>query len=175
MHNLMQFYATSRAGSARRAARAALDGSASAIASSWNGSATLEELDRSTTSPTTSWATPSARSATARRCRCSAFLKNVRVGLSGIAAMGLLVRAGLAAAEANPGAGTEPPLPPNDFGTIDTLGRLLFTQGLVPFELSSALLMVAIIGAVAVARGKQPAPAVDTKVSAKAKTKEIAS
>ena len=35
--------------------------------------------------------------------------------------------------------------------------------------------MVAIIGAVAVARGKQPAPALDTKVSAKAKTKEIAS
>ncbi len=33
-------------------------------------------------------------------------------------------------------------------------GRSLFTDGLVPFELSSALLMVAIVGAVAVARGK---------------------
>jgi NADH:ubiquinone oxidoreductase subunit 6 (subunit J) len=43
---------------------------------------------------------------------------------------------------------------PPDFGSIDTIGRVLFTDGLVPFELSSALLMVAIIGAVAVARGR---------------------
>ena len=35
------------------------------------------------------------------------------------------------------------------------MGRTLFSDGLVPFELSSALLMVAIVGAVAVARGKQ--------------------
>ena len=44
--------------------------------------------------------------------------------------------------------------PPNDFGSIDTIGRVLFSDGLVPFELSSGLLMVAIVGAVAVARGK---------------------
>lgn len=43
--------------------------------------------------------------------------------------------------------------PPNDFGTIDQMGKLLFTSGVVPFELSSALLLVAIVGAVAVARG----------------------
>jgi NADH-quinone oxidoreductase subunit J len=42
-----------------------------------------------------------------------------------------------------------------DFGSIDAFGRLLFSDGLVPFELSSALLMVAVVGAVAVARGKQ--------------------
>jgi len=42
----------------------------------------------------------------------------------------------------------------NDFGSVDAFGRLLFTHGLVPFELSSALLMVAIVGAVAVARGR---------------------
>ena len=42
-----------------------------------------------------------------------------------------------------------------DFGSIDAFGRTLFSSGLVPFELSSALLMVAIVGAVAVARGKQ--------------------
>jgi NADH-quinone oxidoreductase subunit J len=41
-----------------------------------------------------------------------------------------------------------------DFGGIDHFGRVLFAYGLVPFELSSALLMVAVIGAVAVARGK---------------------
>jgi NADH-quinone oxidoreductase subunit J len=43
---------------------------------------------------------------------------------------------------------------PADFGTIDALGKSLFTDYLVPFELSSALLMIAIVAAVAVARGK---------------------
>jgi NADH-quinone oxidoreductase subunit J len=43
-----------------------------------------------------------------------------------------------------------------DFGGIDAFGRVLFSDGLAPFELSSALLMVAVIGAVAVARGNQP-------------------
>ncbi len=97
--------------------------------------------------------------------------------LSGIGAMVLLVRSALAAAAAAPDAGTAPPLPPSDFGGIDTLGRVLFTHGLVPFELSSALLMVAIIGAVAVARGKQSDPTVAAKTAEPSKTraKEIAS
>lgn len=81
-------------------------------------------------------------------------------GVAGIGAMVLLVRAGLASAAGAPAdaALAAPPVPPSDFGGIDTLGRILFTQGLVPFELSSALLMVAIVGAVAVARGKQADP-----------------
>ena len=41
-----------------------------------------------------------------------------------------------------------------EFGTIDAIGKDLFTTYLVPFELSSALLMIAIIAAVAVARGR---------------------
>ncbi len=43
---------------------------------------------------------------------------------------------------------------PADFGTIDAIGKTLFTDYVVPFELSSALLMVAIVAAVAVARGR---------------------
>lgn len=43
-------------------------------------------------------------------------------------------------------------------GTIEGLGRELFTVGLVPFEISSALLLVAVVGAVAVARGRQVDP-----------------
>jgi NADH-quinone oxidoreductase subunit J len=43
-------------------------------------------------------------------------------------------------------------------GTIEGLGRELFTVGIVPFEISGALLLVAVVGAVAVARGKQPDP-----------------
>jgi NADH-quinone oxidoreductase subunit J len=72
--------------------------------------------------------------------------------------------------------------PPNDFGSIDTIGRVLFSDGIVPFELSSGLLMVAIVGAVAVARGKHKTDvahgeiinvkAPDTEV-ARASTKEV--
>jgi NADH-quinone oxidoreductase subunit J len=42
-----------------------------------------------------------------------------------------------------------------DFGGIDKFGQVLFSKGVVPFELSSALLMIAVVGAVAIARGKQ--------------------
>lgn len=47
---------------------------------------------------------------------------------------------------------------PAGFGHIEALGRELFTGELTPFELSGALLLVAVIGAVAVARGKQVDP-----------------
>ena len=41
---------------------------------------------------------------------------------------------------------------PADFGGVEAVGKLLFTQGLVPFELATALLIVAVVGAIAVAR-----------------------
>jgi NADH-quinone oxidoreductase subunit J len=69
--------------------------------------------------------------------------------LAGIAAMWLLVRTAAA------GAADLPPGVDNDFGGVNAFGRIIFSHGLVPFELSSALLMVAIIGAVAVARGRE--------------------
>ena len=71
-------------------------------------------------------------------------------GLGGIGAMWLLVR-------------SAPPKPkgtgllegvPDAFGSVERFGDILFKDAIVPFELSSALLMVAIIGAVAVARGR---------------------
>src|SRR5271170_3173147 len=45
--------------------------------------------------------------------------------------------------------------PDSTFGSIDAFGAVLFSDALVPFELSSALLMVAVVGAIAVARGRQ--------------------
>ncbi len=48
-----------------------------------------------------------------------------------------------------------PAAPDPSFGGIDAVGSVLFTDALVPFELSSGLLMVAVVGAVAVARGRQ--------------------
>ncbi len=52
---------------------------------------------------------------------------------------------------------------PKEYGGIEGMGRLLFTKGLAPFELSSALLMVAIVGAVAVARGRSAQEAAELK------------
>jgi NADH-quinone oxidoreductase subunit J len=40
------------------------------------------------------------------------------------------------------------------FGGVQGLGREMFQQGVVPFELISVLLTVAIVGAIAVARGR---------------------
>jgi NADH-quinone oxidoreductase subunit J len=42
----------------------------------------------------------------------------------------------------------------DDFGTVKAVGRLLFTQYLLPFEATSLLLTVAIVGAVVVAKEK---------------------
>jgi NADH-quinone oxidoreductase subunit J len=69
---------------------------------------------------------------------------------AGVTAMALLV----STAPKPPPSGKVLPDVTNDFGSVDAFGRTLFTDGIVPFELSSALLMVAIIGAVAVARGR---------------------
>jgi NADH-quinone oxidoreductase subunit J len=71
-----------------------------------------------------------------------------------LAGLALVVRGGQATALAGA---------PEQYGSVDAFGRVLFSDALVPFELSSALLMVAVVGAVAVARGKQqprtkPAP-----------------
>ncbi|HET9553318.1 MAG TPA: NADH-quinone oxidoreductase subunit J [Anaeromyxobacteraceae bacterium] len=41
-----------------------------------------------------------------------------------------------------------------DFGTVKAVGRTLFTQYLLPFEATSLLLLVAIVGAVVVAKEK---------------------
>jgi NADH-quinone oxidoreductase subunit J len=43
------------------------------------------------------------------------------------------------------------------YGSVEAVGQLIFTRGLVPFELSTALLIVAAIGAIAVARSRHTA------------------
>lgn len=41
-----------------------------------------------------------------------------------------------------------------DFGSTEAVGGLVFRGGLVPFEIATALLIVAVVGAIAVARSK---------------------
>lgn len=42
----------------------------------------------------------------------------------------------------------------DDFGTVEALGSAIYQQALVPFELISITLLVAIVGAIAIARSK---------------------
>ncbi|HKO92327.1 MAG TPA: NADH-quinone oxidoreductase subunit J [Polyangiaceae bacterium] len=44
-----------------------------------------------------------------------------------------------------------------DHGSVESVGKLMFSEGLFAFELVTALLIVAVIGAIAVARGRQGA------------------
>jgi NADH-quinone oxidoreductase subunit J len=96
---------------------------------------------------------PSASTPTDRRGRIP---RIVAGALFAAASLGAGVAVFLVASKSAPpaDAGALLPTPPNDFGSVDAFGKILFTQGLLPFELSSALLMVAIVGAVAVARGR---------------------
>lgn len=45
-----------------------------------------------------------------------------------------------------------PPLSSDDYGTVKKVGELLFSDYLIPFELTSILLLVAIVGAISLAR-----------------------
>jgi NADH-quinone oxidoreductase subunit J len=57
----------------------------------------------------------------------------------------------LVAAISRASAGPAPALAPN-FGTVKAVGAVLFTEFLLPFEATSLLLLVAIVGAVVVAK-----------------------
>ncbi|WP_437642055.1 NADH-quinone oxidoreductase subunit J family protein [Sorangium sp. So ce854] len=93
-------------------------------------------------------------SATSPRDARTAVPRYIGAGVFVVGALGAMA---LAASAGKPGPTALPPAP-ESLGTIDALGYELFTKGIVPFELSGALLLVAVIGAVAVARGKQVDP-----------------
>lgn len=56
---------------------------------------------------------------------------------------------------------------PDGYGSVKALGTRLFDGEIIPFELTTALLLVAVIGAIAVARGK---PHVRREVKSKSPT-----
>ena len=45
-----------------------------------------------------------------------------------------------------------------EHGSVEAVGGLIFSRGLVPFELTTALLVVAIVGAIAMARAQLRKP-----------------
>lgn len=79
------------------------------------------------------------------RSRASRIFAGGLVGLLGLAALPLLART------------PDPqrfPAVSEGHGTIEQVGGLIFSEGLMPFELVTALLIVAVIGAIAVARSQ---------------------
>jgi NADH-quinone oxidoreductase subunit J len=72
--------------------------------------------------------------------------------LGGLAFAGMLLRA-LSGGAGIPGPGMDA-APPADYGTTAVLGERLFTHFVLPFEITSVLLLVAVIGAVVVAKRK---------------------
>jgi NADH-quinone oxidoreductase subunit J len=70
--------------------------------------------------------------------------------LGGFGALGTVMRAWALAHRALPMPSVDP-----GFGGIDAFGSVLFSDAIVPFEVSSALLMIAVLGAIGVARGRQ--------------------
>jgi NADH-quinone oxidoreductase subunit J len=93
---------------------------------------------------------PSASTPNDRRGLVTRVFGGGLFGLVGLAALAAVVRAAEVAHRTLP-----MPSPDPAFGGIEPVGSSLFTDVLVPFELSSALLMVAVVGAIAVAKGRQ--------------------
>jgi NADH-quinone oxidoreductase subunit J len=75
--------------------------------------------------------------------------RGIGAGVFGVAMLAAIMPLAIAAHQHPLGDATA------EFGSIDTFGWWLYNEAIVPFELSSALLMVAVLGAVAVARGRQ--------------------
>ncbi len=63
---------------------------------------------------------------------------------------------------------------PPGLGSVEALGKQLFTTDLVPFEISGFLLLIAAIGAIAVARGKQPDPTMHPAAPAPSDSPDLA-
>jgi len=68
-------------------------------------------------------------------------------GIAGAAGVAVVVAQAIEASGRMPWKTVSP-----EFGTVRAVGRLLFTQYLLPFEATSVLLLVAIVGAVVVAK-----------------------
>jgi NADH-quinone oxidoreductase subunit J len=93
---------------------------------------------------------PSASTPNDRRGIAVRVLGGGLFGLVGLAALAALANVAHESTRSLP-----MPNPDPGFGGIEPIGNALFTDTIVPFELSSALLMVAVVGALAVAKGRQ--------------------
>lgn len=84
------------------------------------------------------------------RARVSRFLAGALLAALAVVAVVMLARV---TTEPTPLAVVRP-----DHGSVEAVGGLLFSVGIIPFELATALLIVAVVGAIAVARARHVAP-----------------
>ena len=77
-----------------------------------------------------------------------------RTGMQLLGAAGVIGIVTVLAAATRDVVGKEMPAVAADFGTVKAVGRAIFSQYLLPFEATSLLLLVAIVGAVVVAKEK---------------------
>jgi len=84
------------------------------------------------------------------KARLSRALAGVLMAIISFAALILVLRASGTAVRRFGFVGPE-------HGTVEAVGHQLFTKALVPFELTTALLIVAVVGAIAVARSRHQA------------------
>ena len=81
----------------------------------------------------------------------------VRRGLGwGLGAL-LLLTAGLLLARGWAMGPSFPPLPPDSGGNAAAIGKVLYSRYLFPFEITSILLLVAMVGAIVIAKGRKDA------------------
>jgi NADH-quinone oxidoreductase subunit J len=93
---------------------------------------------------------PNARSPQDARGAISRYLGAGLFLVSGLAALVLVLRF------ASGNTALLEPAP--EMGTVEAIGREMFSGYLIPFEISGILLLIAVVGAVAIARGRQPDP-----------------
>lgn len=71
--------------------------------------------------------------------------------LTGLLLVGILFKAIKIITQGEP---HRPKTLPDDFGTVATIGKALFTDFVLPFEVASILLLVAMVGALVLAKSK---------------------
>jgi len=59
---------------------------------------------------------------------------------------------------------------PDDFGSVEQVARLMFTDYLYPFELTGVLLLIAVVGAVVVAKTRKSGDPDETPAEESAET-----
>lgn len=87
-------------------------------------------------------------------------------GAVGLGAMALLLTVLLL--KSNEGMHAMPPVR-TELGTVEAVGKTIFTKALVPFELVTVLFLAAIVGAVALARGNKQKQELSTPASQREK------
>jgi len=83
------------------------------------------------------------------KAKLSRALSGILMGVISLVTLGLVLRS----ADAPKRFGHVSPT----HGTVEAVGQQLFTKAVVPFELATALLIVAVVGAIAVARSRHQA------------------